>query len=170
MPLTRILTRSPYAARHDAFDSIVALACARAIAYDANADESRYLLDLASYDSRPAATWQAYGTGHRDLRFTGEFRRELDNITFVGERAAAGKEREAVEFCMGWQPGTSNAHFGAWTAALDKVAGINRAHFTSSVDAGRSSVNGLLPWAVGLLVSAVLLTLFGLRLRFAEFR
>ncbi|MEU2424939.1 hypothetical protein ABZ619_28650 [Streptomyces sp. NPDC007851] len=28
---------------------------------------------------------------------------------------AAGKEQEAVEFCMGWEPGTSNAHFGAWT-------------------------------------------------------
>ncbi|MCX5336755.1 hypothetical protein [Streptomyces sp. NBC_00140] len=205
-------------ARRDAFDSVVALDRARAIAYDANADESRYLLDaqrrtqyeqaflaksqqlyglrgatLTTYDSELAATWQAYETGHHDLRFTGEFRRELDNITFPGERAAAertvrayavyqrddrkirallaaGKEREAVEFCMGWEPGTSNAHFGAWMAALDKVAGINRAHFTSSVGEGRSTVSGLLPWAGGLLCVAMLLTALGLRPRMAEFR
>ena len=205
-------------ARHDAFDSVVALSRARAIAYDANADESRYLLDpqrreqyaaaflaksqqlyglkgatLSTYDSELAATWQAYESDHQDLRFSGEFRRELDNITFSGERAAAektvetyavyqrddrkvralmatGKEQEAVEFCMGWEPGTSNAHFGAWMGALDKVAGINRAHFTSSVDEGRSTVSGLLPWAGGLLALAAVLTLLGLRPRLAEFR
>ncbi|MFD9006662.1 hypothetical protein ACFV0T_37925 [Streptomyces sp. NPDC059582] len=100
-------------ARRDAFDSVVALSRARAIAYDANADESRYLLDserrdqyaqafltksrelyglkgatLASYDDELASTWQAYRLDHGDLRFAGEFRRELDNITFAGERAA----------------------------------------------------------------------------------
>ncbi|MFJ9821448.1 hypothetical protein ACIRU3_40620 [Streptomyces sp. NPDC101151] len=205
-------------ARHDAFDSVVALSRARAIAFDANADESRYLLDpqrrgqyeesfltksqqlyglkgatLSTYDSELAATWQAYEADHHDLRFTGEFRRELDNITFPGERAAAektvdtyavyqrddrkirallaaGKEQEAVEFCMGWEPGTSNAHFGAWMVALDKLTGINRSHFTSSVGAGRSAVSGLLPWAGGLLGAAALLTLLGLRPRLAEFR
>jgi hypothetical protein len=205
-------------ARHDAFDSVVALSRARAIAYDANADESRYLLDpqrrgryedaflaksqqlyglkgatLATYDTDLATTWGAYRTDPHDLRFTGEFRRELDNVTFPGERAAAertvetyavyerddrtvrallesGKERQAVEFCMGWRPGTSNAHFGAWMAALDKVAGINRAHFTSSVRDGRSAVTDLLPWAGGLLGAAMLLAALGLRPRLAEYR
>ncbi|MEV8559538.1 hypothetical protein AB0478_24450 [Streptomyces sp. NPDC051917] len=204
-------------ARRDAFDSVVALSRARAVAYDANADESRYLLDpqrrtryeesflaksqqlyglrgatLSTYGSQLATTWRAYRADHHDLRFTGEFRRELDNITFPGERAAAertvdayavyqrddrrirallasGEEREAVEFCMGWAPGTSNAHFGAWMAALDKVADINRAHFTSSVRHGRATVDDLLPWAEGLLTAAVLLTLLGLRPRLAEF-
>ncbi|MFJ3305214.1 hypothetical protein ACIPSA_19240 [Streptomyces sp. NPDC086549] len=83
---------------------------------------------------------------------------------------AAGKEREAVEFCMGWEPGTSNAHFGEWMDALDKVAGINGAHFASSVRDGRSAVNGLLPWAGGLLCAAMLLVVLGLRPRTAEFR
>ncbi|MER7098686.1 hypothetical protein ABT383_03220 [Streptomyces humidus] len=144
-------------ARRDAFDSVVALSCARAIAYDANADESRYLLDpkrrdqyarsflaksqqlyglkgatLASYDGELGRSWNAYRADHDDLRFTGEFRRELDNITFTGERAAAektvetyaayqrddrkiralvahGKERAAVAFCISWEPGMSNA-------------------------------------------------------------
>ncbi|MEU1598023.1 hypothetical protein ABZ468_35630 [Streptomyces sp. NPDC005708] len=202
-------------ARHDAFDSVVALSRARAIAYD---DESRYLLDpgrrdqyarsflaksqqlygiegatLATYDAGLAASWNAYRTDHHDLRFTGEFRRELDNITFPGERAAAertvgtyavyqrddrrvrvllaaGKEHEAAEFCMGWEPGTSNAHFGEWMAALDQVTDINRAHFVSSVREGRSAVSGLLPWAGGLLLAAAALTALGLRPRLAEFR
>ncbi|WP_406109076.1 hypothetical protein OG698_40365 [Streptomyces sp. NBC_01003] len=205
-------------ARRDAFDSVVALSRARAIAYDANADESRYLLDqkrrgqyeraflensqklyglrgatLTTYDDQLATTWQAYRSDHEDLRFTGEFRRELDNITFPGERAAAekavetyavyqrddrkiralvaqGKEREAVTFGISWQPDMSNAHFGAWMAALDKVTDINRHHFTASVQAGRSAVGALLPWALGALLAAVALTALGLRPRYAEFR
>lgn len=205
-------------ARRDAFDSVVALSRARAIAYDANADESRYLLDpqrrdqyarsflaksqqlygirgatLDTYDDGLSTSWRAYETDHHDLRFTGEFRRELDNITFPGERAAAeqtvetyavyqrddrkirallaaGQEREAVEFCMDWKPGTSNAHFGAWMAALDKVTDINRAHFASSVRNGRSAVSDLLPWAGGLLIAAMALTALGLRPRLTEFR
>ncbi|WP_405867724.1 hypothetical protein OG407_48325 [Streptomyces sp. NBC_01515] len=205
-------------ARRDAFDSVVALSRARAIAYDANADESRYLLDpqrrdqyarsflaksqelygiqgatLATYDSQLATTWREYRTDHHDLRFTGEFRRELDNITFAGERAAAektvntyavyqrddrkirallaaGKESEAEEFGMGWEPGTSNAHFEAWMDALDKVTAINERHFDGYVDAGRSDVIELLPWVLGALLAAAVLTALGLRPRLAEFR
>ncbi|MEU8695964.1 hypothetical protein [Streptomyces sp. NPDC048665] len=205
-------------ARHDAFDSVVALSRARALAYDANADESRYLLDpqrrdryadaflaksqqlygltgatLPTYDAQLATTWQAYRSDHHDLRFTGEFRRELDNITFPGERAAAertvetyavyqrddrrirallaaGEEREAAEFCTGWEPGTSNAHFEVWMVALDKVTGINRAHFDASVDEGRAAVSDLLPWAGGGLSAVLALTVLGLRPRLAEFR
>ncbi|MEU6201734.1 hypothetical protein [Streptomyces sp. NPDC047061] len=205
-------------ARHDAFDSVVALSRACAIAYDANADESRYLLDprrrtryadsflaksqqlygirgatLSTYDARLAATWNDYRADSTDLRFTGEFRRELDNITFPGERAAAertvdayavyerddrrirallaaGKEQQAVEFCMGWEAGTSNAHFGAWMTALDEVTDINRAHFDESVGAGRGELTGRLPWTCGLSVLAVALTGLGLRPRLAQFR
>jgi len=205
-------------ARRDAFDSVVALSRARAIAYDANADESRYLLDaqrreqyaqaflaksqqlyglkgasLTAYDAQLSITWRAYESDHHDLRFTGEFRRELDNITFTGERAAAektieayavyqrddrriralvaqGKEREAVVFCISWEPGMSNAHFGAYMEALGKLTGINRGHFASSVQAGRSDVTGLLPWPCGLLLAAGVLTLLGLRPRLTEFR
>jgi hypothetical protein len=36
-------------AKQDAFDSILALTQARAVSYDANADESRYLVDPARY-------------------------------------------------------------------------------------------------------------------------
>ncbi|MEU9387384.1 hypothetical protein AB0D38_43525, partial [Streptomyces sp. NPDC048279] len=205
-------------ARHDAFDSVVALSRARATAYDANADESRFLLDpqrraryadaflaksqelygirdatLTTYDARLAATWRDYRSDAAAPRFTGEFRRELDNITFPGERAAAertvdayavyerddrkirslfaaGREQQAVEFCMGWEAGTSNAHFGAWMAALDRVTDINRAHFDESVAAGRGELTGHLAWTCALLLLAVALTGLGLRTRLAEFR
>ena len=101
-------------ARRDAFDSVVALSQARALSYDANADESRYLLDpgrrstyeqsfqdtsqrlltlpsatLNSYDSRLATALTAYRADHSDLRFTGYYGDEFRNITFPGERAAA---------------------------------------------------------------------------------
>ncbi|MGW6395317.1 hypothetical protein ACWFR1_33570 [Streptomyces sp. NPDC055103] len=205
-------------ARRDAFDSIVALSRARATAYDANADESRYLLDrdhrpaheaaflaksqslygmkgadLPSYGTRLAETWKAYQANHEDKRFTGEFRRELDNITFPGERAAAertveayavcqrddrtirslvaaGREREAVAFCISWEPGRSNAHFGAWMSALDEVTAINSDAFDAAADDGRAAVTGHLPWSVGGLLAAAALAVLGLRSRLAEFR
>ncbi|MFI0723508.1 hypothetical protein [Streptomyces sp. NPDC021224] len=101
-------------ARRDAFDSVVALSRARAMTYDANADESRYLLDpdrrgtyeqafqdtsqllltlpaatLGTYDARLADALAAYRARHTDLRFTGAYGDEFRNITFPGERAAA---------------------------------------------------------------------------------
>ncbi len=205
-------------ARRDAFDSIVALSRARAIAYDANADESRYLLDadrrdqyeraflrksqelygipgatLRSYDTELDRTWDLYLADHTALRFTGEFRRELDNITFDGERAAAertvetytvyqrddrrirelfeqGRVREAVAFCIGWEKGTSNAHFQEWMKALDSVTAINRTAFEGAVGKGRSTVSTLLPASGGALAVAAALTVLGLRPRLAEFR
>jgi hypothetical protein len=101
-------------ARRDAFDSVVALSQARALSYDANADESRYVLDtarrgtyeqsfedtsqrlltlpsatLGTYDARLSGALAAYRADHEDLRFTGYFGDEFRNITFPGERAAA---------------------------------------------------------------------------------
>ncbi|MGV9661728.1 hypothetical protein ACWDUL_02950 [Nocardia niigatensis] len=102
-------------AKQDAFESLLALRQARALSYDANADESRYLLDLAhaatyqqSYfeKSQRLAGVQARGvddyagaidqaiaahTGYPAQAvsadsFLGE---ELRNITFGGERQAA---------------------------------------------------------------------------------
>jgi hypothetical protein len=100
-------------AKKDAFDSILALTQARAISYDANADESRYLVDpdraaqyqqafldksqqlltlpgadLASYDHTLAAATTAYQQ-HGDIGWNGFFGTEFRNVTFAGERAAA---------------------------------------------------------------------------------
>lgn len=101
-------------AKQDAFDSIVALMQARAVSYDANADESRYLLDpqraaqyqdafaaktrqlvelpdatLSTFDAAFAAAIRGYQTDHADVGWGGYFGTEFRNITFVGERAAA---------------------------------------------------------------------------------
>jgi hypothetical protein len=85
-------------AKEDAFESIHALWKARAIAYDANGDESRYLLDRAHADDYQAAfdarvhdltTTPAAKTAGRAGSFQGLFADELGNITFPGEREAA---------------------------------------------------------------------------------
>jgi hypothetical protein len=95
-------------AKEDAFDSVHALWQTRAVAYDANGEESRWLLDRPqanvyeqawldktakiarlpdgqSYDT--VATGSA--TGQKVSGFTGFLADELNNITFPGEREAA---------------------------------------------------------------------------------
>jgi hypothetical protein len=101
-------------AKQDAFDSILALTQARAVSYDANADESRYLVDpgragqyqqsfltksrwladvgnvgISGYDAALAADIRAYFAGNSDVAFGGYLGAEFRNITFTGERAAA---------------------------------------------------------------------------------
>ncbi|WP_427919078.1 hypothetical protein [Streptomyces sp. cg40] len=113
---TQISAQQDYlhTARRDAYDSVVALTRARAVAYDANADESRYLLDqpnaaeheqhffektqqlmnlpgatIHTYDARAATAMDAYRADNEDLRFIGFFGDEFRNITFRGEREQA---------------------------------------------------------------------------------
>jgi len=101
-------------AKQDAFDSIVALSQARAVSYDANANESRYLADpgraamyqqsfltesqelaavgavgLRGYEPALAADFRAWQASHADVRFGGYLGAEFRNITFPGEQAAA---------------------------------------------------------------------------------
>jgi hypothetical protein len=101
-------------AKQDAFDSIQALSLARAVSYDANADESRYLVDpgraaqyeqaflgksqqianvgpvgISGYDPALAADIQAYQRDNSVVRFGGYLGAEFRNITFPGEREAA---------------------------------------------------------------------------------
>jgi hypothetical protein len=98
-------------ATKDAFDSIYALSHARAIAWDANGDESRYLLDpapargfegdfrknVALLDSQPGEPARASAAAKRLLShpgkkpdgYAGLLWDELANITFDGEGRAA---------------------------------------------------------------------------------
>ncbi|MEY9843361.1 hypothetical protein [Streptacidiphilus sp. MAP5-3] len=103
-------------ARISAYDSVVALTHARAVIYDSNADESRYLLDagraaqyqqafqqdsddiadvdnagMFQYDAALASAISAYQQNHANVGFTGYYGDEFRNITFPGERAAAEK-------------------------------------------------------------------------------
>jgi hypothetical protein len=101
-------------AKQDAFDSVQALTLARAVSYDANADESRFLVDpgraaryqqsflsksqqianvgpagISGYDAALAADVRAYERDNSDVRFGGYLGAEFRNITFPGERQAA---------------------------------------------------------------------------------
>ena len=101
-------------AKQDAFGSIQALSLARAVSYDANADESRYLVDpgraaqyeqaflsksqqivdvgpvsYAGYAAALAADIEAYSRDNSVVRFGGYLGAEFRNITFPGERQAA---------------------------------------------------------------------------------
>ncbi|WP_432971275.1 hypothetical protein [Dactylosporangium sp. CA-233914] len=101
-------------AKRDAFDSILVLERARAVSYDANADESRYLVDperagqyetafldktrqlvtldgatLDTVAGRLAAALQTYERDHAAVGWQGYFGTEFRNITFAGEREAA---------------------------------------------------------------------------------
>ncbi|MET7304181.1 hypothetical protein [Embleya sp. NPDC005575] len=103
-------------AKKDAFDSVLALTRANALAQEANGDESRFLVDRAraadaenafAAKSRELAAFDGVGpTGYAEalrvavtgflgfaagveVPFGGEFGREFRNVTFTGERAAA---------------------------------------------------------------------------------
>jgi hypothetical protein len=103
-------------AKEDAFTSIRALWRARAISYQANGDESRYLLDAAHAKEHEAAFLekaetlaslpadrsreQIIAALRREARvngFTGLLAEELNNITFAGERDAAIQSLSAWE-------------------------------------------------------------------------
>lgn len=206
-------------AKSNAFDSIVALSQARAVSYDANADESRYLVDpalagqyersfldksqqlvgltgadIAHYDSALASAMTAYQANNSDVRFTGFFGTELNNITFDGERAAAeqtiaayqayqlddrkiralstgGDLRAAITLDIGTGPGQSNYDFGRYDASLTALIGINQRAFDTAIKDGDSQLDGwtgLIP-ALAVLVLAGLVFV-GVRPRLSEYR
>jgi hypothetical protein len=103
-----------FVAKVEAFNSILPLDQARAVSYDANADESRYLVDpglaaqyqqsfltktlelvdlpgagIYTFDKRFAAALSAYQQNNNDIEWYGYWGDEFRNITFPGERAAA---------------------------------------------------------------------------------
>lgn len=109
-------------AKQDAFDSLLALRQARAVAYDANADESRYLVDpqnaakfqqafldksnsladvhvqrIDDYDAALGKALRSYQGNHDDVQIGGFFGTELKNVTFPGERAAAEQTLAAYQ-------------------------------------------------------------------------
>jgi hypothetical protein len=103
-----------YVAKVEAFNSILPLDEARAVSYDANADESRYLVDpglaaqyqqsfltktlelvdlqgagIYTFDKRFAAALSAYQQNNNDIEWYGYWGDEFRNFTFAGEPAAA---------------------------------------------------------------------------------
>ena len=119
------------AANRDAFASVLALSSARSVAYDANADESRYLIDperaadyeeaflsrtsqlvdipgarLDTFDDEFAAALDRVRASEadEDVTFDGYFGTALRNITFPGERDAALDDARRVRDVPGRRP------------------------------------------------------------------
>ncbi|MER7578416.1 hypothetical protein [Kitasatospora sp. NPDC097691] len=99
-------------AKSNAYDSVIALSRARAVAFDMNADESRYLIDptrayeqifleqtqaiaridgatLADYNAELADAARRHHADRTAVPFGGYLGSELRNITFPGEQDAA---------------------------------------------------------------------------------
>jgi hypothetical protein len=112
--LTSDEARQLYVAKVEAFNSILPLDQARAVSYDANADESRYLVDPAlaaqyqqsfftktlelvdlpgtgifTWDKAFAAALNAYDKNSSVVPWTGYWGDEFRNFTFIGEPQAA---------------------------------------------------------------------------------
>ncbi|WP_224279184.1 hypothetical protein [Streptomyces sp. LS1784] len=109
-------------AKSNSFDSVIALSRARSVAYDLNADESRYLTDparaaayeqsfldktqafaridgttLTTYNDRLAALADRHRADHGQVGFGGYVGDELRNITFPGEQDAAERVLAAFQ-------------------------------------------------------------------------
>ncbi len=109
-------------AKSNSFDSVIALSRARAVAYDLNADESRYLTDparaaayeqsfldktqafaqvdgatLTTYNAKLAAVADQHRADHGRAGFGGYLGDELRNITFPGEQDAAERVLTAFQ-------------------------------------------------------------------------
>lgn len=175
-------------AKQDAFESIDALWRARALAYMARADESRYLLDephAAEYD-------QAYFSKTKDI--TEKYiDAELHNITFPGERDAAndtarffddflkadkevrrlkqaGKRDAAIALCLGADPGQAKWIFQQFDEALGRTLDINQTAFDASVLHGEQTLEYFQTKAVVACLAVGLLALVGLLSRIQEYR
>jgi hypothetical protein len=109
-------------AKKDSFDSVLALDRARAVSYDANADESRYLVDpgrasryeqsfftkttelvamngatLSTFDRRLDTALHAYRQANTTIEWDGFYGSAFRNITFLGERARAEQTMQTYQ-------------------------------------------------------------------------
>ncbi|WBP86219.1 hypothetical protein [Kitasatospora cathayae] len=122
LTLTSRVDHQLVVAKSNSFDSVIALSRARAVAYDLNADESRYLTDparaaayeqsfldktqsfaridgaaLATYNDKLAALADKHRADHGQVGFGGYLGEELRNITFPGEQEAAERVLAAFQ-------------------------------------------------------------------------
>ena len=145
-------------AKADAFDSIVALWQARSLAYSANGDLNRALLD-------PANTARHQKSFHeKDDRIRGYIGKELNNITFPGEREAA-EEMEAQHKAFA---GDRKA-LGSFDQALGKALRINQDEFEQATERGFRDVANFEVVAPLAALTICALAWLGLRPRLREY-
>lgn len=175
-------------AEHNAFASIVSLSEARALSYDANASESRYLLD----PSHAAQYEQAFQDKSHAL--ADYFATELKVASFSGQRQAAekaaaayqayerddgklralagqGDVRGAIAFNAGAAPGNPKYDFAEYDKALVAAISINQNAFDAAIHDGETELGGwtdIIPTAALALLAALVLA--GVWPRLAEYR
>jgi hypothetical protein len=162
-------------------------------AFQANADQLGKLPAGVTYAQIAATAGDARNpTVPKD--FTGLFATELRNITYGNEERVpatetvraygqyveldkkirdlelAGRHAEAVALCIGYGEGQSNMVFGKFDAALGATIDVNQAEFDKAVDAGLSATRGFTLWALGAVAAIVVLTIWGMSPRLAEYR
>jgi len=149
-------------AKEDAFDSMLALWDARALAYSANGDVGRARLDPAR-----AALHQAAFTD-KDRRIRADLTIGLNNVTlFAGEREAAEETRERY---MAWvEHKTAAADFSAFDDALGKTLKVNQTEFEASVQRGFTDVAGFEIIAPVVTLAICGMAWLGLRPRLREY-
>ena len=183
-------------AKQDAFTSMHALWQARALAYSANASESKFLLfkdgssEQASFSAKSSRIWDGgERLGSNSKSYLGE---ELANITFPGEKEAVdetlkrwlaylntdarirqlkstGKLDEAIRLCLGRNQGESDWEFSRFDEALAKTIEVNQKAFDRSVASGFERLAGFS--AIVAVTTAVIagLCVVGLMARIREF-
>lgn len=172
-------------AKRDAFDSINALTRARAVSYDANADESRWLLDRtaelqSSFFSKASQIGGFLSTEQNNITFPGEaqgaaatvrdFHAYLEGDGILRADVKRGDLAGAVAFDIGTQAGQSNYRYYQYDQALGHIITINEDAFRSAIADGQSGLGiwAWLPYVAG----ALLLALIGAALypRLREYR
>lgn len=175
-------------AKEDAFESIDTLWQARAVAYEAHADESRYLLD----GERAEQHDQVFFAKSKEI--TEKYlAAELRNITFSGEQdaandtvhrfqdylkidqevrrlKAAGKRDAAVALCLGSDPAQVQWAFQRFDEALGRTIDINQRAFDLAVLHGEQTLEYFQTKAVAACVAIAMLALIGLLSRIQEYR
>jgi hypothetical protein len=154
-------------AKQDAFESMLALWQARSLAYAANGDQSRALLDA------PDASMHQKAFVEKDGRIRDAIARELNNITFPDEREPA-EETQAryLEYRKLEQAGqhkAASAAFAQFDEVLGKTLKVNQDAFDSAVHQGFEDVANF-ELAASLTTAAICaLVWLGLRPRLREY-
>jgi hypothetical protein len=181
-------------AKEDAFDSLHVLWQARAFAFAANADESKYFLEGTSHADEKSFDARAYKILSYSNRPSerGFLEKEMANITFDGEREAAqetidawtyyrkldwsirqlkqsGKIDAAIALCLGKDKGQSDWAFNQFDTALMRTIAINQEAFVKSRDSAFHQLDSLVEIAaIGAAAIAICCSL-GLFIRIREF-
>jgi len=181
--------------KEDAFDSLHVLWQARALAFAAKADESKYFLEgtnnYAAEKSFDARAYKIFSYSNRASE-GGFLEREMANITFDGERESAqetidawtyyrkldsyirqlkqnGKVEAALALCLGKDKNQSDWAFHQFDSALMRTIALNQKAFVKSRDSAFHELDSLVEIAAIGAAAIAFCCALGLFVRIREF-